>query len=154
MEKFQENLQDAIKNLQIADHMTYVTLPLVNDKRLFLKIFDNIYKSIIGCINTILNYEHLYKRIKLYKNTEDNLQTFANKCAKNYNLTNEQIRKIQQLIAINKQHKQSAMEFVRQNKIIIMSDNLGTQILDIQKIKEYLLLAKELLMQTKNRIKN
>ena len=153
MEKFQENLQDAVKNLQIADHMTYVTLPLVNDKRLFLKIFDNIYKSIIGCINTILNYEHLYKRIKLYKSIEDNLQTFAQKCAPRYDLTREQVRKIQQLIILNKQHKQSAMEFVKQDRVVIMSDSLGTQILDIQKIKEYLLLAKELLMQTKNKIK-
>jgi hypothetical protein len=153
-EKYQENLGEAIKNLQIADHMTYITLPLVNDNRLLLKIFDNIYKSIIGCINAILNYEYLYKRIKIYKNTEDNLQTFTHKCAKNYNLTNEQIRKIQQIIILNKQHKQSAMEFVKQNKIVILSDSLGTQTIDVQKIKEFLLLAKELLMHTKNKIKN
>lgn len=151
-EKFQENLRDAIKNLQIADHMTYVTFPLVNDKRLFLKIFDNIYKSVIGCINAILNYEYLYKRIKIYTNMEDNLQTFMNKCAKNYGLTNEQIRKIQQLITLNKQHKQSAIEFVRQDRIVILSDSLGAQILDLHKLKEYLLLAKELLMHTKNKI--
>jgi hypothetical protein len=153
-EKYQENLGEAIKNLQIADHMTYITLPLVNDNRLLLKIFDNIYKSIIGCINAILNYEYLYKRIKIYKNTEDNLQTFTHRCAKNYNLTNEQIRKIQQIITLNKQHKQSAMEFVKQNKIVILSDSLGTQTIDVQKIKEFLLLAKELLMHTKNKIKN
>ena len=65
MEKFQENLVQAIKNLQIADHMAYVTYPLINEKRLLLKIFDEIYKSIISCINAILNYEYLYKRIKL-----------------------------------------------------------------------------------------
>jgi len=153
MEKFQENLGDAIKNLQIADHMTYITLPLVNDKRLLLKIFDNIYKSIIGCINAILNYEYLYKRIKIYSNVNENMQTFAQKCAKTYGLTNEQIKKIQQIITLNKQHKQSAMEFVKQERIVIMSDSLGTQIIDIQKIKEYLLLAKELLMKTNKRIK-
>lgn len=152
-EKFEENLNDAIKNLQIADHMTYVTLPLVKDNRLLLKIFDNIYKSVIGCINAILNYEYLYKRIKLYKSVEDNMQTFTNKCAKNYNLTNEQVRKIQKLIKLNKQHKQSAMEFVKQDKIVILSDSLGTQTINIQKIKEFLLLAKELLMHTKNKIK-
>lgn len=152
-EKFQENLDEAIKNLQIADHMTYVTLPLINDKRLLLKIFDNIYKSIIGCINAILNFEHLYKRIKLYSSINENMQTFVNRCAKNYELTNEQVKKIQEIITLNKQHKQSAMEFVRQDKIVIMSDSLGTQTIDIQKIKEYLLLAKELLMKTNNKIK-
>jgi hypothetical protein len=152
-EKFQENLEDAIKNLQIADHLAYITLPLVKDNRLLLKIFDSIYKSIISCINAILNYEYLYKRIKIYKSTEENLQTFVHKCAKNYNLTNKQIKEIKEIIILNKQHKQSAMEFVKKDKVVIMSDSLGTQVINIQKIKEYLLLSKELLMNAKNKIK-
>jgi len=153
MEKFQENLAQAIKNLQIADHMAYVTYPLVNDRRLLLKIFDEIYKSIIGCINAILNYEYLYKRIRLYKENNSNMQTFMTKCAKNYELTNEQIKKIKEILELNKQHKQSAMEFIKKDKIVILSDNLGTQTIDIQKIKIYLLLAKELLMKTNNKVK-
>tara|TARA_Y100000310_G_scaffold5449_1_gene6372 strand:- start:5938 stop:6405 length:468 start_codon:yes stop_codon:yes gene_type:complete len=153
MEKFQENLAKAVKNLQIADHMTYITYPLVNDRRLLLKIFDEIYKAIIGCINTILNYEYLYKRIRLYKENSENMETFFNKCAKNYELSNEQIKKIKEIIEVNKQHKQSAMEFVKKDKIIILSDNLGTQTIDLQKVKEYLLLAKELLMKTNLKVK-
>jgi len=154
MEKFQENLAQAIKNLQIADHMTYVTYPLINEKRLLLKIFDEIYKSIIGCINAILNYEYLYKRITIYKENNYNMQTFINKCAKNYGLTNKQIKEIIEIIEINKQHKQSAMEFVKKDKVVILSDNLKTKTINLQKIKEYLLLAKELLMMTKNKIKS
>jgi hypothetical protein len=75
------------------------------------------------------------------------------KCAKNYGLTNKQIKEIREILELNKQHNQSAMEFVKKDKIIILSDNLGTRTIDIQKIKEYLLLAKELLMITNNRIK-
>jgi len=153
MEKFQENLAQAIKNLQIADHMAYVTYPLINDRRLLLKIFDEIHKSIISCINAILNYEYLYKRIRLYKENNYNMQTFMNKCAKNYELSNEQIKKIKEILELNNQHKQSAMEFVKKDKIVILSDDLGTQTIDIQKIKTYLLLAKELLMKTNNKVK-
>jgi len=150
--KFQENLEEAVRHLRIADHMTYITLPLVNEKRLLLKIFDEIYKSIINSINAILNYEYLYKRIRLYKKTEDNLQVFIEKCAKTYNLSNIQIKKIKEILNINKRHKQSAMEFVKKDKIVILSDNLNTQIINIQIIKEYLLLAKELVMKSKTRI--
>jgi len=148
MEKFQENLNQAIRNLKIADHMTYVTFPLINEQRLLLKIFDEIYKSIINCINAILNYEYLYKKIRLYRDNNNNLQTFINKCSKNYSLTNEQIKRIKEILEMNRKHKQSAMEFVRKDKIIILSDNLRTETLDIQIIKKYLLLAKELLMKT------
>ncbi|MFA7707778.1 MAG: hypothetical protein WCX73_02405 [Candidatus Pacearchaeota archaeon] len=153
MEKFQENLLQAIKTLQIADHMAYVTYPLVNEKRLLLKIFDEIYKSITSCINAVLNYEYLYKRIKLYNENNENLQTFMNRCAKEYGLTNKQIKDIKEILELNQQHKQSAMEFVRKDRIVILSDSLGTRTVDIQKIKEYLLLAKEFLMRTNNRIK-
>ena len=153
MEKFQENLIQAIKNLQIADHMTYVTYPLVNEKRLLLKIFDEIYKSIINCINTILNYEYLYKRIKLYTDNRENLITFFNKCSKDYGLTNEQLKKIKEIIEIHKKHQESSMEFVKKDQLVILSQELQTQTLNIFKIKEYLLVAKELLMKIKNKIR-
>jgi len=152
-EKFQTNLKEAIRALQIADHMTYVTFPLVKEQRLILKIFDEIYKSIIGCINAILNYEYLYKRIKLYRDNNDNMQTFIDKCAKNYTLNNEQIKKIKEILELNKKHKQSAMEFVKKDKVVILSDNLKTQVLTIQIIKQYLLLAKELLMKVNEKMK-
>jgi len=151
MEEFQKNLQQAIKHLQIADHMTYVTFPLVNEQRLLLKIFDETHNSIIQCINSILNYEYLYKRIHLYKDHNDNLDTFT-KIAKNYDLSHEQIKKIKQIIELNKKHKQSAMEFVKKDKVVILANNLHTQTLDLQIIKQYLLLAKELLMKTNKRM--
>lgn len=153
MEKYQENLKQAIRSLQIADHMTYVTFPLINEQRLLLKIFDEIHKTIINCINAILNYEYLYKRVQLYINNGENIRTFANKCAKTYNLSNEQIKRILEILELNKKHKQSAMEFVKKNRVVILSDNLKTQTLDIQKIKEYLLLAKQFLMQANMRMK-
>ena len=152
MEEYEKNLKEAIRHLQIADHITYVTFPLVNEYRLLLKIFDETYLSMIGCINSILNYEYLYKRIKIYENKKDNLDTFM-RIAKNYNLSNEQIKKIIDMIELNKRHKQSAMEFVKKEKVVIMSENLNTQYLDIRLVKEYLLLAKELLMKVSNRIK-
>ncbi|MAG61292.1 hypothetical protein CMI43_00510 [Candidatus Pacearchaeota archaeon] len=151
MEQYEQNLKEAARHLQIADHMTYVTFPLINDHRLLLKIFDEIYGSIIGCVNAILNYEAMYKRIKLYSGINDNFNTFA-RIGKNYNLSNEQVKRIKDLIELNKKHKKSAMEFVRQDKVVIMSDNLGTQVLDLITIKKYLLLAKELMMKVREKI--
>ena len=54
---FHKNFEDAIRHLQIADHMAYVTFPLVNEKRLMIKIFDETYKSVVNSINAILKYE-------------------------------------------------------------------------------------------------
>ena len=145
MEEYEKNLKEALKHLQIADHMIYVTFPIINEYRLLLKIFDEIYFSVINSINAILNYEYLYKRIRIYDNNNDNLDTFF-RIAKNYDISNEQIKKIREIISINKKHKQSAMEFVKKDRVVIMSDSLSTQILDVIISKQYLLLAKELLV--------
>mgnify|MGYP001601933793 CR=1 FL=1 len=152
MERFRENLNSAVKSLQIADHMAYVTFPLVNEQRLLLKIFDETYKSIISSIEAILNYEYSLKRIRIYEDNNKNMQTFYQNCAKDYNLTNEQIKKIFEIIELNKEHKISAMEFVKKDRIVILSDTLKTKTLNIQKIKEYLLLAKEFLMKVNQKI--
>ncbi len=141
-EDLQNNLRESIKHLQIADHMAYVTFPLVNDKRLLLKIFEEIYKSIVFSINSMVIFEKLEKK----DISEDFIVAFLNKYGKNYNFGSEKIKKISEIIDIIKKHRKSAMEFVRKDKVVIMSDSLSLQALNIVSIKEYLVLAKELLM--------
>ena len=152
-EKFRENLREAIKNIQIADHITYVTLPLVKEKRLLLKVFDEVYKAIMNCIMAILNYEFEIRKMRLYKDEKENLELFFNGYAKEYGINDEQIRKIKEIIELKERHNQSAMEFVRKDRVILLSDNLKTHSLDIVKIKEYLLLGKEILMKASSGIK-
>ncbi|MEK6872424.1 MAG: hypothetical protein AABW90_00240 [Nanoarchaeota archaeon] len=152
MEEFDKNLKEAIRHLHIADHMTYVTFPLVKENRLLLKIFDEIYASVIGSINSVLSYEHFCKRINLYSNYSNHFDTFIG-IAKNYGLFNENLQKIKEIITINNRHKQSSMEFIKKDKVVIMSDNLGVEFLDLKIIKQYLLVAKEFLVKVSHRIK-
>ncbi len=151
-ERFKQRLDNAVRSLQIADHMVYVTYPLLNEKRLILKIFNEIYQSIIGFIEAILEYDYLYKRINLYQNQKDNLETFFTKSFKNYDITHEQLKKIKEIFEIYEKHKQSSMEFVRKERVIILGNNLKTEFLDILKIKEQLLLAKQILIKIKSKI--
>ena len=149
MEEFDKNLKEAIRHLHIADHMIYVTFPLVKENRLLLKIFDEIYASVIQSINSVLKYERFCKRINSYNN---NFDTFI-EIAKNYGLSNENLKKIKEIIIINNRHKQSSMEFVKKDKVVIMSDKLGVEVLDLNTIKQYLLSAKELLVKISHGIK-
>lgn len=153
MEKYQENLKEAIRHLQIADHMTYVTYPLVNEKRLLLKIFEEIYKTISYIINAVSCYESEQNKFLKSQTEEGNIENFINKFSKEYFISNDQIKKILEIIENHKRHKESAIEFVKRDKLIIMSDSLKIQMLNIEKIKEYLTLSKELLMRVGKRIK-
>jgi len=133
----------AIRSLQIADHMTYVTYPLINENRLLLKIFDEIYNSIrlgiriiVGEIDDGIDDGNVDSDIRMFN-------IFFNDYAKDYGLSNFQIKSLIEIIELNEKHKNSAMEFSRAERVVILSDNLTTQMLDIRTVKEYLLLAKE-----------
>jgi len=150
-EEYEKSLKESIKHLQIADHMAYVTYPLVNDKRLLLKIFEEVYKSIMNSIDSMVFIEYPMKSIN--EVNEVFIQRFLKEFGKNYGLISERISKIFEIVEMNKRHRQSAMEFVRKDKIVIMSDSLKILTLNINKVKEYLLLAKELIIGINEKIR-
>jgi len=145
MEKHIDSLKKAIKNIQIADHITYVTYPLMKDKRLLLKALDNIYNSILYTINSILQHDYLWKKIQLYQDPKSNFQIFKEKCSPRFKITEQEIKQILEILSTVKKHKKSPLEFQRKEKVVIMSENLKTKIIDIETIKNYLATTKYLL---------
>jgi len=149
MEKYQEHLENAIKNMRIADHIVYITYPVVRDKRLLLSSINKIYESLLSVINAILQYDYLWKRIKLYENAKDNFRVFLEKSGPRYGLTSQEITKIIEFISLVETHKKSPIEFLRREKIVIMTDNLQTKTIDIELIKSYLSLVKSLIAKAR-----
>jgi len=151
-EKFIISLERAKKSLQTADHLTYITFPFIKENKLLLKILDELYLASINTINAILQYEYIYKRIQLYGDARENFRTFQ-KVSKRYQISQEQLNKITELLTLAENHKKSPLEFTRNNKIIIMSDNLRTDTLTIDKIKEFLIETKDFVRKTSQVIK-
>jgi hypothetical protein len=148
MEKFLENLQEAQKIIQTIDHMTYITFPLIQDKKILIKIITDTKNAITNCINAILQYEYLYKRINLCKNAKTNFEIFTKKCCPYYKITPGEIDLIIKLFELVEKHKQSTVEFIRKEKVVILSENLKTETVTIEKTKEFLNLAKEIMKKT------
>ncbi|MFH1311022.1 MAG: hypothetical protein ABIH65_01300 [Nanoarchaeota archaeon] len=144
MEKFLENIMEAEKSLQVADHMTYITFPLIKDKRLLLKILQEIKNAVAHCISSILQHDYIYKKIELYKDPKSNFKVFTEKCAPAYNITKEEIGLVIELFDFIEKHKQSPFEFVKDDKVVILSNGLKPKTLTLDKTKEFLILGKNL----------
>lgn len=145
MEKYEESLNKATKEIKIADHILYVTYHIIKDKRLLIKALEQEYESLMNIINSILQYDYLWKRIQLYKDSRLNFDTFINKCSKRYNISEEEIREIKEFLLLIELHKKSPMEFMRREKVIIMSDSLKTNYIDYEKLKKYLEMVKRII---------
>lgn len=151
-ERFTQSLDEALKALQIADHMTYITFPLVKEKRLMLKILSELNLAILSTINAILQYEYYYKRIQIYSDSRENFNTFR-KIAGRYEITPEQLKKVIEIISLAEKHKRSPFEFVKNDKIVILSDRMQTDTISIDKIKSFLIEAKDILKKANLKIK-
>ena len=152
MEKFLENILEAEKTIRKLDHILYVTYPIIKEKRLLLRILVETKSAITKCINSILHYEYLYKKIKLSRDSNENLRTFKVKCAPKYDISFSEVKLIMELFNIMEKHRQSSFEFRKEDKIVILSENSNPKIIIFEDTKEFLALAKNILEKTKKNI--
>src|SRR3989344_5935521 len=144
MDVFKTYLKESARHLQIADHMIYVTLPIVHEKRLLLKVLEEIYKSVLNSLYSLLSYEQALGRIGGSDEGGDVIERLLILAKKD--LSGEHIKKIKEIVVLHQKHTQSAMEFIRREKVVIMSERLSVEGFDLRRIKEYLLVAKELFL--------
>ena len=152
MEKFMENVLSAEKIIMAADHMLYVTFPLIKDKRILLKILQETKNAITLCINSILQYEYFHKRITLYKDPRQNFNSFIDKCAESYGVGKEQVNLVLELFDFIEKHKDSSFEFMRGEKIVVLSNGSKMRTMTVERAKEFLIIAKGMLRKTRETI--
>jgi hypothetical protein len=152
MEKVLENLQEAEEIIKKIDHLVYVSFPLLQDKKLLLNVITETKEAIKKCINVILQQEYFYRRIRIYKDPKINFKIFKEKCAKRYDINKQEIELISELFEIEGIYQKSSFEFVKNNKIMIISENLESSSISLEKIKQFLNLGKNILLKTKRDI--
>ena len=138
------------RTLRNADHMLYITYPVLKENRLLVKVLEEVHSSVKKTVDIIMQHEYEQKRIKLYSDYKINMTIFEQKCAAVYYLTQEEMTGIRQIMDLFESHKSSPMEFSRQNKFIIMSDSLKTDSITVQKLKLMLGTAKTFARKAEN----
>lgn len=150
--EFIEGLNKAESNLRIADHLVYITYPLLKESRLLLKVLENLYKTASTLVDAILKHEYSLKRIELYYDKNIDWQTFRNKCAPRFGITSNESQTIRELLSLMERRNESSTEFMRGNRLIIMSDNFRAESVSLGKLKSYLNLLREVVKKLKDKV--
>jgi hypothetical protein len=146
MADYLEILYQASKSLSAADHILYVTYPLVNDPKLLIAAIESLYKAFENTVTSLLKYEHAYKRISSTGESLDaRLYTYNTKVAPRYNLSRKYFVAFTEIREILDWHKKSPVEFRRREKYIICMSDYRMKTLTMQKIKDYVGLSKAFL---------
>ncbi len=154
IKEFLDFLIDAEKDWSAADHIVYVTIPVVKDDKLLIRALDDLYSCILKVVSTILRVEYLFKRVSLSKDSKMNLRIFFEKCAVRYGLNTEDKKVIREIILLGKKHREASVEFSGKGKAFILDEDLGKHVLDIGILKRYVRVSKKLLDSSINRFKN
>ena len=145
MEIFLEQIAEAKKALKVADHLTYVTFPLIGDDKIMNMILDNLQISLLKSVDALLNYEKYYKRIvTVPENFEDKFGVLKTEVSKRYNINNETILTIKKLNDVVNNRKKSGSEFLKKDNILLFNE-YKTNTLNLKKIKDYINIAKLLI---------
>tara|TARA_Y100000310_G_scaffold344244_1_gene455950 strand:- start:10464 stop:10949 length:486 start_codon:yes stop_codon:yes gene_type:complete len=152
--RFIDVLTEAEELWRSADHLVYITMPVVQDEKLLIRALENLHKSLVLAISTILKFEYLYKRVDLGKDTRKNLDMFFGKCAVRYGLNEKDCELIREIMFLGKKHKESGFEFSKKGKVVILDDSLKTSELDTEKVKSFLSLGKRLLEESNRNFKS
>ncbi len=146
-------IEEANKFLKIADHMVYITFPAMKEQRLLIKILEQIHKAQKAMISFILDNEYQGKRIRLYAEPQVNFKTFLS-CAPKYGIKEPHLDSIKKTASIIDMHIKSPMEFVKQDKLVIMSEGMQMESITHEQVKKHLIQSREMLKSIENQIKS
>mgnify|MGYP001615170786 FL=1 len=136
-------LKEANKTLATADHLAYVTYPIVNELKLLVTITQNVYLSMSLGMEALMRYDLYYKRIShVPSDFETRLEVFK-KVSQRYNIERMHLSALKDIKELLEHQKKSPVEFTRKDKLIMLSQNYKVQkTMTIEKVKEYINQAK------------
>lgn len=145
-------LEQAENSLRLVDHMVYITYPLIKENRLLQKIIEQLGEIAENIVKAALFYEYIYKRIQIPTSQEHYFNLFKAKCTNSFEINTTETSLMEELFDLIEKHKNSPLEFSRKDKLVIMSNGLRAEAINIERLKKYLNVLKIVLHKTKTKI--
>lgn len=146
MEKFQELREKAVRSIKAADHMLGVSYPLLNDPKILLSVASNLLQAIDYGMASVLEHEKLFKRINnVPESPMAKYVILKQRTPLGFEDRNYEI--ITDLTEISGRHKASPVEFPRDGKFVIASDNYELRTLTPNDLKDYLAKTRKIVEQ-------
>ena len=132
-------LMQANQSFKTADHLAYITYPVVNEKKLLMVVIQNIYTTLNNAMDALLAHYHAYKQISyIPQDFEGKAEMFRSALFKRHQLDPSLYDFFLEIDEIIRHHQRSAINFVRKDSFIIASDNFKLKTVTIEKVKSYL----------------
>ncbi len=150
-----ELIARAKKEIHLADHLIYVTFPLIRETKFLLSIAEHVIKSSELALEAVLKHARLYKRIEPYAtNFAARVDVFQAELQIMYNFNPEHTHLLRRLAEFKQHNKESVMKFRRKDKYILTTRQYEMKILDLERVKRMCEATKKFINTTENVIRD
>ena len=143
MEKFRAYVAEANKAFKTADHLIYVTYPVLKDNKLMATALEHLHSALKNGVAALIYYDAAYKRISVFP-SDFSLQfrIFRENTARRYGIGEDACTMISDVTELIQNRRESPVEFSRRDKYVIASQTYKLRMITIEKMKQYIAQAK------------
>lgn len=152
MEKYKSKIKEAEEEIEMADHLIYVTSPVVKDKNLFLSAFDHIYQSFKKAIYGFLLYKKRNKQVSsIPDNSKLRTRIFLEEFGRELGINKKEWQEFLKLDRSGRRKEEGKFTLLKEGSLHFILDDYNTTSLGIDEIKDNLLMIKELIKNIKKK---
>jgi|SRR3989344_9269393 len=131
-------LNQAKKEIGLADHLLYVTFSMIKDTKFLLAISEHIHRAAFAALEALLEFERHYKRIEAFsRNHSVMISTYRQKLEHFYNLDPKFYSLLKKLNEIRKLGANVNVAFRHGEKYVLASSDFKLTTIDFESIKRY-----------------
>lgn len=132
-----------------ARNIVQRVMPVAQEPKLLARTLECLQKSAGNLISSVLKYEYIYGKGKMYKDSERNLELFFKEYAKGCGLDSKNRKKLMRLVFLSRKHREVGFEFSKNGKVFMLDDDLKLFEIDKKGILEFLELERNMLNSVK-----
>lgn len=144
-EKHKELIAKARREIDLADHLVYVTLPLVDDIKFILAITDHVFNASSLAMESALEQKKYYKKLEAFPRSYNAMVELWKNHIMGEQFDRKHLDFLKRMYEIKHAVSTSSMRFRRQDKYILTNDVYDLKVLDLDQVKKYLSIAKDFL---------
>jgi len=143
-------LEKAQKEIELADHLLYITYPMVRETKFLLAILEHIINAARLALSSILEFEKYWKRLEPFPdNFKYQIFLFKERIIPRYNIDLKYFRLLNKLYEIDRFNKTSIVRFKKGEKYILTNHEYNTIVIDLENVKRLNNISKKFVNEIK-----
>ncbi len=132
-------IRNSKKEINLADHIFTVALPVVQDKKVFLSILNHLNTSLFLAMRAYLLSQKGMKKLRIIPDSEDLVRRlFFEEFTKKLGIATSERHIVNEIIQATKAYRRSQTEIKRGDDYVLFLPNFDTVVINRSAMKRYL----------------